>query len=276
MSRSTEPSTASQTITSEPAAVPLIGRRSGATGSGKMQAALMRERGSWDALTEQDHARIKAEREADRAKAIESAPWRKASLTQLLKRQYDLPVALVHDTWCDLSELLPPDLADWQIEEVEQAIEVVEADMLAAGPEATAVILRKLAAVVIIPERDDMDLAMEAYLEDLQGYPEHVLDDVTKMWRRNEKFWPTISELCRLCNEHDEGLGANRANLRRLYPLRAVGKNPAPDLLVTSEWIRDRKEEARTMCLNFDRFTPRKRISHRAAPTKPRLALVGE
>ena len=143
--------------------------------------------------------------------------------------------------------------------------------MRAAGPEATAVILRKLAAVVIIPERDDMDLAMAAYLEDLQGYPEHILIAVTKAWRRNEKFWPTIAELRKLCNEHEHSVGRLSARLRELYRLRAIGQHPAPDLMVTTAWMKDCEAEARMMAWRFDRFTPRKRIENES---DDRLKLV--
>ena len=268
MSRSTERSNASSTSTSEPAAVPLIGRPSGETGSEKTCAALMKERGGWDALTEQDHARIKAEQDDERLRAIESAPWRQASLEELKKQNYDLPMAVVEKgwQWLERRELLPPDLSEWQINEVDENIEDYEDDLRAAGPEATAVILRKLAAVVIIPERDDMELAMEAYLEDLQGYPEHILADVTKAWRRTEKFWPTIAELRKRCAEHQHNVGRMQAELKQLYRLRAIGNNPAPDLLVTRKWMVEIDEHVRSACYRFDRFTPRKRIESDKAP----------
>ena len=273
MTRSTKRSTASQTTTSAPAAVPLIGRPSGETGSEKTLAALMRERGGWSALTEQDHAQVTVERERERLRAIESAPWRQASLKQLVDNAYDLPRAVVADSWRDQNELLPPDLSEWQINEIAENIEYLEDDIRAAGPEATAVILRKLAAVVIIPERDDMDLAMAAYLEDLQGYPEHILIDVTKAWRRTEKFWPTIAELRKMCHEHEHSVGRLSAQLRELYRLRAIGKHPAPDLLVTTAWMKDCEADARMTAMRFDRFTPQKRIETKTQSVK-RLKLV--
>ena len=153
--------------------------------------------------------------------------------------------------------------------DVEECIEVYEDSMLAAGPEATAVILRKLAAVVIIPDRDDQAMAMAAYLEDLQGYPAHILDDVAKAWRRKEKFWPTIAELRKMCQQHEHNLGRMKRELRKLYLLRAVGAEPAPDMLVTSSWVRGCEQDASLMMLGFDRSTPRKRVAG-----KPSIKLV--
>ena len=273
MSRSTEPSTASQITIEEPASVPLIGGRGGAIGSEKTLAELMKARGGWEALTEQDHARIKAEREAERRRAIDSAAWHEASLSQLTSNKYDLPKGVVDERWhwCDRPEFLPPSLSQEQIAELDEEIEAYEHDMMAAGPEATAVILRSLASVVIVPERDDMDLAMQLYLEDLQGYPEHVLADVTREWRRTEKFWPTIAELRERCNKHKDGLGVLQRELKKLYLLRAVANNPAPDTLVTMAWVREREQERNAMVYRFDRFKPRKRIE---ADKTPKLALA--
>ena len=222
--------------------------------------------GGWDALTEQDHAQVKAEREGERVRAIESAPWRQASLRQLISNAYDLPRAVVADSWQDLCDLLPPDLSEGQINDIAEFIEDVEDDMRAAGSEATAVILRKLAAVVALPERDDMAMTMATYLEDLQDYPEHILIDVTTAWRRNEKFWPTIAELRKMCHWHEYNIGRMQKELRSLYLLRAVGESPAPGLLVTSGWMRDCEADARMMAMRFDRFTPRKRIETDKAP----------
>ena len=220
----------------------------------------MQERGGWAALTEQDHAQIKAERADERLRAIESAPWRKASLKQLSSNAYDLPMAVVDSSWSDLSELMPPDLSECQIAEVAENVQYYEDDLRAAGPEATAVILRKLAAVVVLPERDDMALTMATYLEDLQEYPEDILFDVTKAWRRTERFWPTIAELRKLCDKHKEGVGWRRSELRGLYLLRAIGQHPAPDLLVTAKWMRARQEDARMSAWRFNPHTPRELI----------------
>ena len=85
--------------------------------------------------------------------------------------------------WLEQRELLPPDLSEWQINEVDDSIGDYEDDLRAAGPEATAVILRRLAAVVVVPDRDDPALMMEIYLDELQGYPEHILEDACQVWR---------------------------------------------------------------------------------------------
>ncbi len=174
----------------------------------------------------------------------------------MIDGDYELPLAVVHrqHTWREKRDLLPPDLCEEQVEELLDRIEGVEFDLRAAGPEATAVILRRLAACVIIPERDDMDIAMECYLEDLQEYPEHVLVDVTQQWRRSEKFWPTIAELRKLCREHPEGVGVNRAQLRELYRLLAVVNHPAPDCMVTWEWVCARDRARDDMCRAHDPF----------------------
>ena len=86
------------------------------TGSERTCAVLMQERGGWKSLTEQDHARINAEKECERLKAIDSAPWRQASLKQLVEDAYDLPRAMVAESWRDQHEVLPPDLSEKQIQ----------------------------------------------------------------------------------------------------------------------------------------------------------------
>lgn len=155
MPRSTEPSTASQIITEERDAVPLIGERSGEIGSDRIARALARERGGVTNLTEADQELLDRQRKAERRRAIASAPWRKASLVQLLRARYELPKSVVHKAarWRELSELLPPNLSEVQIAELDDEIWCTEEDMMAAGPEAIAVILRRLAACVMIPNR---------------------------------------------------------------------------------------------------------------------------
>ena len=152
---------------------------------------------------------------------------------------------MVANSWDDKCNLLPPDLSEWQIREVDENIEYYEDDMRAAGPEATAVILRQLAAVVALPERDDMAMTMATYLEDLQEFPEDILYDVTKAWRRTEKFWPTIAELRKMCHQHEHNVGRMQKELKKLYLLRAVGAHPAPDLMVTGSWMRDLRRAKR-------------------------------
>ena len=190
--------------------------------------------------------------------------------------QYDLPKAVVakDDHWREKHDLLPPDLSDCQIAEMLDEVASTEDDMRPAGPKATAVILRKLAAVVIVPDREDMDLAMEAYLDDLQGYPDFVLEDVAKQWRRTEKFWPTIAEFRALCDAHRHGLGHGRAELRSLYRFMAIAERPAPNLLVTSGWVSDIDKTRDQMVDAFNRFKPRKDRERIEAQPRPRLASV--
>ena len=226
----------------------------------------MRERGGWYQLTDQDHARIKAEEEDERAKARSSAPWRKASLTELRESRFDLPRALVEGSCRESNDFLPPDLSEEQKAEVDELIEYVQDDLRPAGREATAVILHRLASVVIVPDSADIRLAMEIYLEELSGYPEHLLDSVVTQWWRTEKFWPTIADLRKACQEHEDSVGRTRASLRKLYALKSVGAYPATDLVITSHWLRGIEADARAMANAFDRFRPRKRIETDKAP----------
>lgn len=275
MSRSTEPSTVSQITTEAQDAVPLIGGRSGEIGSEKMARDLSRKRGGPTLLTKADRRKLDRERAAERRRAIDSAPWRAASLRQLIRGEYDLPIAVVavDERWRAKNELLPPDLSDAQIDELEDEIHGVELDMITAGKEATAVILHRLACCVILPDRDDDDnaISMQCYIEDLSGFPEHVLIDVTTECRRTQRFWPTIAELRKLCIEHDEGLGPNGAKLRTLYRFMAIAERPAPDLMVSSGWIRTIDETRDQMVRAFDRFKPQKRIE---SDKTPKLALA--
>ena len=114
-------------------------------------------------------------------------------------------------------------------------------------------------------------IAMECYLEDLQGYPEQILVDVTKEWRRTQKFWPTIAELRERCHKHEYSVGRLGADLKKLYLLRAIANNPAPDTLVTGRWMVEREHERDCMVRRFDRFKPRERIEN---DETPKLALA--
>jgi hypothetical protein len=65
-----------------------------------------------------------------------------------------------------------------------------------------AVILGRLAIHFPPPDRppEHHEIAFEDYAEDLGEYPAAVLGEVTRNWRRTEKWWPKVCELREKCD----------------------------------------------------------------------------
>ena len=153
---------------------------------------------------------------------------------------------------------LPPSVSEAQGAEIVEELALARQAVTPAGPEATGLILAKLALVVIVPEGNDHKTMMSVYIEDLEDVPADVLDDACRQWRRTQKFWPTIAELLELCEPE---VRERRRRLRRLAELDSVRRNPAPGCIVTADWHWERTRDAQRAL---------------EAPAKPRLTLVSE
>ena len=180
------------------------------------------------------------EREVRKASAAKS--WHAASLAQLIDGGGKPPRVLI-DTQSE-GVWYPPSLSDQQHAEVTAALPAAHAALMPAEPEATAVILRRLAVMVILPEmsEQDFDLMMDGYFEQLEHVPADVLDHARHQWTKREKFWPRVPELLELCEPE---LNARRQRLFRLATLDSIGRNPAPESMITWEWEHERFRDAR-------------------------------
>ena len=143
--------------------------------------------------------------------------------------------------------LLPPDLSEWQIDGAGRSYPLLRrGHPCAAGPEATAVILRELAAVVALPEREDMALTMAIYLEDLQGLSRARSASMsTKEWRRNSTM---VAHHRRACARCATSMRTTSVRLQReLKKLSTVcarwGSTPHPTCWSRARWMKDCDEE---------------------------------
>ena len=184
--------------------------------------------------------------EERRAKVISSATWTKLSFGTLLNEEHSAPEEI-----CDLSGVtFPPCLTTEQGEaciiELQGYAHLVEP----VHPKALAVVLHKLAACVMLPDKGDMGLAIECYVEDLEHLPEEIIDEACKRWRRQHKFWPTISELLEECHRVEpwerpgqDDYHEGRRAYRRCAVLDSIRRNPAPGCIITREWLEARTQE---------------------------------
>ena len=244
MRNSTRSPTDSETIISASGAPESTGIPSLKTGSDETRetADAMLERVAATA------AKHEAAREARRANAIASAPWTKLLFEEFLDEEWSAPTAICEDIG---HATFPPSLTADQSEECVAALASYGEAVRPADPKALAVILHTLAACVILPDKGDMDLAMQAYIEDLQHIPERILADACKRWRRQSKFWPTIAELLAECRHlkpwqqkgEDDYSEAKRAYLRCAV-LDSIRRNPAPGCIITRRWLRHRQTDA--------------------------------
>ena len=111
-----------------------------------------------------------------------------------------------------------------------------------AGATKTITLLVQLSTVVRVPDQDNMKLMLQTYAEDLSCYPFAKLEKACRTWRRKSPFFPAICELIELLGPVPL---AGEQWLWRLLVLRSVANNPAPDGLVTREWLHDRERDAR-------------------------------
>ena len=259
-----EPQTASETTglpSLEPKAESSTGPRPGATGS----AATPTDCDVGNVIIPPELLAALRAREAERKAEVRSAiaekRWFRASVTQLLNGEGKTPAILkepASEATGYTGGWLPPSVSDAQGAEIAEELALAKHAVAPSGPEATGLILAKLAVVLIVPDVSDAKLMMQTYIEDLEHVPVDVLDDACRQWRRTQKFWPTIAELLELCESE---VRERRRRLRRLAELDSVRRNPAPGCIVAADWHRERTRDA-----------------HRAleAPAKPRLTVVGE
>ena len=232
-------STGSETTTSAPETREQIGPQPSPTGSDETpetpeerQARMVRERDQ-----------RQREREERRASEIASAPWAQASFDQLAKGKYR-PPRIICEGMEPSQAAVPPCLTEDQAAELKWLLEDAAKEIRPADPKAIAVILYRLAACVALPDKGDFEIAMECYVEDLEKMPEDILDRACVRWRRENKFWPTISELLAECRrlqpwerEGEDDYSLACQSYRQLALLDCIRREPAPDCVITSEWL---------------------------------------
>ena len=269
MKTSTTQSTASETTTSPPETPEPTGIPSSTTGSDETQEE--RDAKMLASVAATGAAR-RAAFEERRAKVISSATWTKLSFWVLKTGEWMAPPEI-----CENVSLVtfPPSLTAEQGEECVQELSDYEGLVTPVHPKALAVILHKLAACVILPDKGDFGTAMAAYLEDLEHFPEDILAEACKRWRRKHKFWPTISELIAECRHTEpweapgeDDYSEGRRAYRRCAVFDSIRRNPAPGSIITRHWLECRTYEAD---LSLARVT---RPVRREVSTDDRLKLV--
>ncbi len=105
-----------------------------------------------------------------------------------------------------------------------------------AHPDAARELLSRLAMnlrLEAMPEKA-WRMHLDYFVADLGDVPEDLIAAACRLWRRREKFWPTISEFLALVEPE---LARRRRTLRRLQVLARVASDPAPDGIATREWL---------------------------------------
>ncbi len=131
--------------------------------------------------------------------------------------------------------LPPPRLPPQVAAAIPSAIAALEQSLVPAEHNQIIVMLTELAAVLRLEDAANWELRFRVYAEDLADVPPDILTDACRQWRRQEKFWPVASELIALT---DPPLKRRQAVLDRLLTLQRVAECPAPDGMVTREWLK--------------------------------------
>ena len=84
--------------------------------------------------------------------------------------------------------------------------------------------------------KDGLDETIKSFLEELIDVPADILELACRQWYRNNKFFPTLSELLEIIQEP---LFQRRKIFARLQTLLNVADNPAPGELVTEDWVQE-------------------------------------
>ena len=214
------------------------GPRLGATGSARTRRTF---------ATLEEAIRVRgAEERAERRRLIESKPWHAVSIERLLTGMGKPPAILIDDRNMRSYDppWLPPSLSAQQCRELAELLPAARRALEPAGAKAVAVILLKLADVVIVPDARNPDGVMAAYVEDLEHVPADVLEQVCREWRQTERFWPTIAELLERCRSL---VSRRRSLLHRLASIDSVRCNPAPGCIVTAAWHDAREAHGRSV-----------------------------
>jgi hypothetical protein len=115
----------------------------------------------------------------------------------------------------------------------------LESGLRPTGKEALAIELGRLGLHCRPPDhsQSQLKILMEDYIEDLSEFPLDLIQDACKEWRRNEKWWPKISELREIITKlHSERKNALfRANSIINSLELAKGNNPFSKKFVKME-----------------------------------------
>ena len=142
--------------------------------------------------------------------------------------------------------LPPTSISDEVKNALPEIIAACERSLVPATHEEATVILMRLS---ISCRMEGMTKAtwkghLQDFIEDMGELPPDILQEACRRWRRDNKFWPAISEFLKLANPL---LKERRRTAERLHTLQRVGDNPAPDNTLTFGWYlqvtSDRKEQ---------------------------------
>ena len=142
----------------------------------------------------------------------------------------------------------PVALSEDQASELEGALAKFAQLLEPAHPDAARELLSRLAMnlrLEAMPEKA-WRMHLDYFVADLGDVPKDLIGKACDLWRRREKFWPTISEFLALIEPE---LGRRRRTLRRLQVLARVVSDPAPDGIATEEWV-ERVDGGRTRALS--------------------------
>jgi|GEM_PF-4470716 len=142
----------------------------------------------------------------------------------------------------------PVALSEDQASELEGALAKFAQLLEPAQPDAARELLSRLAMnlrLEAMPEKA-WRMHLDDFVADLGDVPKDLIGKACDLWRRREKFWPTISEFLLLVQPE---LGWRRRTFRRLEVLTRVASDPAPDGIATGEWV-ERVDGAHTRAIS--------------------------
>ena len=142
----------------------------------------------------------------------------------------------------------PVALSEDQASELEGALAKFAQLLEPAQPDAARELLSRLAMnlrLEAMPEKA-WRMHLDDFVADLGDVPDDLIAEACRLWRRREKFWPTISEFLALVEPE---LARRRRTFRRLEVLTRVASDPAPDGIATREWV-ERVDGGRTRALS--------------------------
>ena len=142
-----------------------------------------------------------------------------------------LTVGFIPSGWTPPAAIRPEDAAA-----LPGLIAALERALAPAEPAAIRLHLSRLAMncrIEDLPERA-WEMHLTDFMADLAEVPEDIVAHACAVWRRTQKFWPTIAEFLELTGWR---LRQRRTELARLRVLAQVAANPAPDGRVTREWL---------------------------------------
>jgi hypothetical protein len=138
----------------------------------------------------------------------------------------------------------PPRVDQEQAVGLEEAFTNWRQALIPAMTEEAIILLSKLSLAVRIEDKTEAAWALylETFTEDLEDYPADIIAAVCKEWRQNNVFWPAISEFLPMCKRL---YYARKNTAQRLAILIQIRDFPAPENIVTSEWLSKITKSAR-------------------------------